>query len=53
MTPIFDPIEAMRDDAPKVHDPDSNIYATKVIKKGDVDKAFADADHIFEDTFTT
>ena len=53
MTPVFDPIEAMSDDAPKVHDPDSNIYATKVIKKGDVDKAFADADHIFEATFTT
>jgi CO/xanthine dehydrogenase Mo-binding subunit len=53
MTPIFDPIEAMRDDAPKVHDPDSNIYATKVIKKGDVDKGFADADHIFEATFRT
>ena len=53
MTPVFDPIEAMSDDAPKVHDPDSNIYATKVIKKGDVDKAFEDADHIFEATFTT
>jgi CO/xanthine dehydrogenase Mo-binding subunit len=53
MTPVFDPIEAMNDDAPKVHDPDSNIYATKVIKKGDVEKGFAKADHIFEATFRT
>ncbi|NQV54297.1 MAG: xanthine dehydrogenase family protein [Rhodospirillales bacterium] len=53
LTPVFDPIEAMKDGAPKVHDPDSNIYATKVIKKGDVEKGFKEADHIFEDTFTT
>ena len=50
LTPVF---EAMKDDAPKVHHPDSNIYSTKTIKKGDVEKGFEEADHIFEGTFRT
>jgi CO/xanthine dehydrogenase Mo-binding subunit len=50
---VFDPLEAMRDDAHKVHAPNSNIYATKVIKKGDVERGFAAADRIFEATFRT
>jgi len=53
LTPVFDPVEAMKDSAPKVHPPASNIYATKLIKKGDVDKGFRQSDHIFEDTFST
>jgi len=36
---VFDPLEAMREDAPKVHAPASNIYETKVIRKGDADAA--------------
>jgi CO/xanthine dehydrogenase Mo-binding subunit len=50
---IFDPVEAMREDAHKVHAPNSNIYATKSIRKGDVEKGFAESDHIFEQTFAT
>jgi len=50
---VFDPVEAMKDDAPKVHAPNSNIYATKLIKKGDIEKGFAASDHIFEGTFRT
>jgi CO/xanthine dehydrogenase Mo-binding subunit len=50
---IFDPVEAMKDDAPRVHAPDSNIYATKKIVKGDVDKSFAESDRIFEARFST
>ena len=50
---VFDPVEAMKDDAPKVHAPNGNIYATKLIKKGDVEKGFAESDHIFEGTFRT
>lgn len=53
LDPIFDPIAAMEDDAVQVHDGKSNIYASKKIKKGDVEKAFAEADHIFEDNFRT
>jgi CO/xanthine dehydrogenase Mo-binding subunit len=50
---VFDPLEALREDAPKVHAPDSNVYASKVIRKGDVDTAFARADHIFEGQYRT
>ena len=50
---VFDLLEALKDDAPKVHAPNSNIYATKVIKKGDIDKGFAASDHIFEGSFST
>jgi CO/xanthine dehydrogenase Mo-binding subunit len=50
---VFDPLEAMKDDAPRVHAPNGNIYATKVIKKGDVEKGFAESAHIFEGQFRT
>lgn len=50
---VFDPLEALREDAPKVHAPAGNVYATKVIRKGDIDAAFARADHIFEGRYTT
>jgi len=50
---VFDPLEALQDDAHKVHAPNGNIYATRVIRKGDVDKGFAASDHIFEGCFRT
>jgi nicotinate dehydrogenase large molybdopterin subunit len=50
---LFDPLEAMKDDALKIHNNESNIYATKTIIKGDVEQGFADSDFIFEKTFTT
>ena len=50
---VFDPLEAMREDAPKVHAPASNIYETKVIRKGDADAALAGADHVFERQYRT
>lgn len=50
---VFDPLQALREDAPRVHAPASNIYASKIIRKGDVDAAFARADHIFEGQYTT
>ena len=50
---VLDPVAAMREDSPKVHAPNSNIYATKVIRKGDVEKGFAESDHIFEGRFST
>ena len=49
---VLDPLEAMKDSAPKIHG-DSNIYATKTIKKGDVDQALADADYVVEGQFKT
>ena len=50
---VFDPVEAMRDDAHKVHAPNGNIYASKVVRKGDIAKGFAQSDRIFEGRFTT
>lgn len=53
LTPVYDPMEAMKDDAVKIHNGESNVYASKTIKKGDVEQGFADSDFIFERTFTT
>ena len=50
---VLDPVAAMREDSPKVHAPNSNIYASKVIRKGDIEKGFAESDHIFEGRFST
>ena len=50
---VFDPLEAIKDDAPKVHAPRSNIYASKTIKKGDVEKALKKSDQVFHKQFKT
>ena len=50
---MFDPLDAMREDAPKVHPPKSNIHHRLAIRKGDVEKGFAQSDHIFEGRFTS
>ena len=50
---VFDPLEAMKDSAYKIHNNKSNIYASKTIMKGDIEKGFADSDFIFERTFST
>ena len=50
---VYDPIEAMKESAPQVHEGGSNVYATKVIQKGDVEQGFKDAYRIYENTFST
>lgn len=50
---VFDPLEALKDDAPKVHSTESNVYARKVISKGDVELALAASDHVFERQYRT
>jgi CO/xanthine dehydrogenase Mo-binding subunit len=49
---VFDSLEALKDEI-KVHPPHSNIYTSKVIKKGDVEKALAASDHVFHRQFRT
>ena len=49
---VFDPLEALQDDSPKVHG-DSNIYTSKTIRKGDVEKGLAESDHVFHRQFRT
>ncbi len=49
---VFDPLEAMKDDAPKIHE-DGNIIKHVKVRKGDVEKGFQEADYIIENTFRT
>ena len=49
---VFDPEEALRDDAPKVHE-DGNIIVYHKVRKGDVEKGFKEADLIIEREYKT
>jgi nicotinate dehydrogenase large molybdopterin subunit len=53
LTPVLDPLESLKLETPGVHAPAANIYQSKVIKKGDIEKGFAASDHIVEGRFRT
>ncbi len=53
LTPVLDPIESLKLETPGVHAPAANIYQSKVIKKGDVEKGFAMSDLIVEGRYRT
>lgn len=54
LPPVLDPIEAMKEDSPLVHEhAPRNIAATCNFHFGDIDAAFREADYIREETFTT
>lgn len=48
---VFDPEEALKEDAVKIH-PEGNKITTITQVAGDVDEAFLKADHIFKDRYT-
>jgi len=53
---VFDAEEAMGPDAPRIHDVKNNVIPgiwDIDAEHGDVEKGFEEADHIFEDRFTT
>ncbi len=58
---VFDPRDAMKADAPRLHHGkseegvalESNVLRTYRVRKGDVEKGFADADVIIEDEYHT
>ena len=51
---VFDPMEAMQPGAPLVHeDVPDNIAFRRKIRKGNPDRVFEEAAHVFEDTFKT
>lgn len=51
---VFDPEEAMKAGAPIIHEGiERNIAANPRYNLGDVDKAFKEADHVFEDRLET
>jgi CO/xanthine dehydrogenase Mo-binding subunit len=66
LTPVLDPIDAMRPDAPILHPhflsyvgradrprEHPNVVDHNFWQKGDVDQGFAEADYVFEHTFRT
>jgi len=65
LPPVLDAVEAMKEGAPLVHEdfaryektppipnPKGNVIAHIHLEQGDVEKAFAEADYIFEDIYT-
>ena len=52
---VFDPIEAMKPDAPRIHDayPGGNISTDGHFNHGDVEKGFKESDFVFEEHFET
>ncbi len=54
LPPVFDPLKAMDEIAPLIHeDKEKNIAFRFVRHFGDVERGFEESDHIFEDAFTT
>ena len=53
LTPVLDPLESLKLETPGLHAPNANIYGHKIIKKGDVEKGFAESDRIFEGHYRT
>lgn len=54
LPPVLDPLAAMREDAPLVHEhAKRNIAATSRFHFGDVERGFAESDHIREETLTS
>jgi xanthine dehydrogenase molybdenum-binding subunit len=51
---VFDPEEAMQDGAPQLHESaPNNVAKNPKFEFGDVEKGFAEADHIFEGVYQT
>jgi CO/xanthine dehydrogenase Mo-binding subunit len=53
LTPVLDPLESLQLETPGVHAPSANIYGHKLIKKGDIEKGFAESYRVFEASFRT
>ncbi|MDP6178952.1 MAG: molybdopterin-dependent oxidoreductase [Desulfatiglandales bacterium] len=49
---LFDPVEALKENAPKIHE-DGNVAFHLLRELGDIEKGFKEADHIFENRFVT
>ena len=50
---VFDPVEAMKEGAPQIHDGQGNISSQTRLRSGDVEAGFRQSDYIREDRFTT
>ncbi len=52
LPPLTDPRRALDDDAPKLH-PKGNLLARTLLKRGDPEKAIAEAAHVIRQKFST
>ena len=52
LSAVFDPVTAMKDDAPKIYEK-GNVLAVRKIRRGDVEKAFAECAVIVEQDYQT
>lgn len=52
LSPVFDPREAMKPEAPKIHDR-GNILIHRKIRKGNIEEGFKQADLVVEKSFAT
>ncbi|MBI2848541.1 MAG: molybdopterin-dependent oxidoreductase [Chloroflexi bacterium] len=52
LEPVFDPLKALQEGAPPVHE-GGNLVAQRRVIKGDVEKGFSQADVVVENTYTT
>jgi CO/xanthine dehydrogenase Mo-binding subunit len=51
---VFDPVEAMQESAPRIHEQlESNVFRRVPLECGDTQKGFEEADYILEDSFRT
>jgi nicotinate dehydrogenase large molybdopterin subunit len=53
LQPVLDPLAAMQPDAALVHAPHANVYATRTIRRGDVERALMQSHRRFSGTFRT
>ena len=53
LTPVLDPLVSLNLETPGVHAPNPNVYWHKIIKKGDIEKGFAESYRVFEGTWRT
>jgi CO/xanthine dehydrogenase Mo-binding subunit len=51
LEPVFDPVEALKHSAPRLH-PEGNLVAQFDIQEGDIEAGFADADVVIEALFS-
>jgi xanthine dehydrogenase molybdenum-binding subunit len=53
LTPIVDPAESLRPDAPRLNDAHANLLGHSVIRRGDADAALAASAHVVTGTWQT
>ena len=53
LEPVLNPAESLRDGAPKINPVHDNILSKTLVKRGDVDAAFANAAYIVKEHFDT